>query len=45
MNLLRRRAPVALMNSPRRHPGSFSRMWCRAMPLWDNVKLVNTPMA
>ena len=29
----------------RRHPGSFSRMWCRAMPLWDSVKLVNTPMA
>ena len=40
-----RTAPVPLMNSPRRQPGSFCVMWCLAMPACDSVKLVNTPMA
>ncbi len=38
-------APVPLMNRPIFHPGSWSRMWCLAMPAWDSVKLVNTPIA
>jgi len=40
-----RTAPVALMNRPRRQPGSLSLMWCLAIPAWESVKLVNTPMA
>jgi transcriptional regulator of aromatic amino acid metabolism len=40
-----RKAPVALMNSPRFQPGSFLVMWCLAMPAWERVNEVNTPMA
>ena len=38
-------APKPLMNRPRRQPGSLRVQWCLAMPAWESVKLVNTPMA
>ena len=38
-----RRAP--LMTSPSCQPGSLRRRWCLAMPAWDSVNEVNTPMA
>ena len=40
-----RNAPMPLMNRPQRQPGSFSRMWCLAMPACDSVNDVNTPIA
>ena len=40
-----RTAPTPLMNKPLRQCGSRSRRWCLAMPAWDRVKEVNTPMA
>ena len=38
-------APVPLINSPLRQPGSLRVRWCLAMPDWLMVKLVNTPIA
>ena len=38
------RHPSPFTNSPLRQPCSFLRMWCRAMPAWLMVKLVNTPI-
>ena len=38
-------APTALIAKPRRQPSSFSLRWCLAMPAWEHVKDVKTPMA
>ena len=38
-------APVPFTKSPNRQPGSFLVMWCLAMPAWESVNDVNTPMA
>ncbi len=40
-----KRAPVPFTNRPQCQPSSLWVMWCLAMPAWDKVKLVNTPMA
>jgi hypothetical protein len=40
-----RNAPAPLIIRPRRHAGSRSRKWCRAMPAWERVNDVKTPSA
>src|SRR5581483_10774217 len=38
-------APTPLTTRPLRQWGSWWVMWCLAIPAWDSVKEVNTPMA
>jgi hypothetical protein len=38
-------APTPLITNPPRQPGSRSRRWWRAMPAWESVNEVKTPMA